>query len=144
MLRELHDLGHAGLHASETLVDRLPAGADQVDEEGQILDARRALCGEVALEVLETADQLIRQAAELRHLAAERLRLGADPVPDCLAHLLRQRRLERGTGLGERLDLRARPLERRVDVGRLRPGGGRFGEPILNPLPGCVGHRRGG
>ena len=108
--------------AGETLVDRLPAGAGvEIDEERHRRSSTRAAryCREVALEVLEAADQLgVVEPAELRHLTAERLRLGADPLTDGVADLRRQRRLERGARLRQRLDLRARPLQRGAASGQ--------------------------
>ena len=58
------------LEPREPLVDALPAGREQVDEQAEVVDARVALREHVALEALEPAEQLVHQAADLGELAA--------------------------------------------------------------------------
>ena len=55
---------------SSRRVDALPARRDEVDEQGEVVDARVPLGEHVALEPLEPADRLVQQAADLGEVAA--------------------------------------------------------------------------
>ena len=80
------------------------------------------------------------EAANLGELARDRRGLAADPLADGVADLSGQRGLELGRGRGERLDLVAGPLERGVDVARLRLAGGGVGEPLAGALDSLFVH----
>ena len=114
----------ARLDAGEPLVDSAPAGGDEVDEQGEVVDACVALGQEVAFDALEPADQLIHQAAHLGEVAGDRKHLRAEPVLDGIADACGQRRLELRRSGGKRLDLIARALEGRIDLRGLDPAGG--------------------
>ena len=70
-----------------------PAGADEVDEQREIVDARMALGEKLTLDPLETPDGLVEQASHLGDMAGDGEHLGAQPVADCDADLCRNRRL---------------------------------------------------
>ena len=124
-------------------VDALPAGRDEVDEQGEVVDPGVALGEQVPFESLEPADRLVQQAADLGEVARDREHLGAQPVLDGGADLLRQRSLELGRRLRERLDLRSRTLERRLELRPARPG--RTPRRRFAPWPARVSARpRGG
>src|SRR5882724_12056854 len=102
------------------------------------------LCEEVAFDPLEPADQLVHEAADLGEVAPDGADLLAQPVLERVADAARQRRLELGRGCGERLDLLAGPLERRVDLGRLHPAGSGLVDASLRPLDRLGVHWRRG
>ena len=68
-------LGEALLEAAEAVVDRLPAGGDQIHQEREIVDACVALGEVVALDALEPSHRLVRKPANLGELTGDRLRL---------------------------------------------------------------------
>jgi hypothetical protein len=105
------------LQPGQALVDALPAGRDQVDEESEIVDTCVPLGQQIALEVLEPSNRLIGQPAHLGKLSCDRVCLGADAFADCVLDLAGKRGLDVRGELGERLDLSARPLEGGIDVG---------------------------
>ncbi len=131
------------LDAGEPLVDAAPAGGDEVDEEREVVDAGVPLGEHVALEPLEPADELVHQAAHLGEVAGDREHLLAQAVLHRVADAGGEAGLELCRGCGERLDLLARPLERRVDRGRLGAALGGTGDPLHRALHGCVVHPRG-
>ena len=131
------------LDAGEPLVDAAPAGGDEVDEEREVVDARVPLGEQVALEPLEPADELVHQAAHLGEVAGDGQHLLAQAVLDSLADAGRKARLEFCGGCGERLDLLAGPLERRVHRGGLGARLGGAGDPLQRALHGCLVHRDG-
>ena len=108
------DASDDGLDAAESRVDPFPAGRDEIDEQGEIVDARVPFGEAVRLEPFESSQHLVHQAADLGEVARDRLRLFAE----CVAHAGRKRLLERRRGRGERLDLFAslgdEGLERRA------------------------------
>ena len=114
---------------------------DEVDEEREIVDARVPLGEQVAFDPLEPADQLVHEAADLGEVAADRHHLRAEAVLHRVADAGRQRRLELGGRRRERLDLVARPLERRVERGRLDPSGSGLVDAGLRPLDRVGIHR---
>ena len=89
---------------------------------------------DVSLEPLEPANRLVEEAADLGEVARDRQHFGTEPVVHGGADLLRERSLELRRRLGERLDLRASALQRRLDFGRRDPSVGRFRDPSLGPL----------
>jgi S-adenosylmethionine:tRNA ribosyltransferase-isomerase len=109
----------ARLDTDEPLVDSAPAGRDEVDEQSEVVDARVALGEEVAFDPLESADQLIHQAAHLREVTGDRKHLSPQAVLHRVSDARGQRRLELRRREGERLDLVARALEGGVDLGGL-------------------------
>ena len=96
---------------------------------------------QVALDPLEPADHLVHQAADLGEVAADRHHLCAEAVLHRVADRRRQGRLELGGRRRERLDLVARPLERRVERGRLDPSGSGLVDAGLRPLDRVGIHR---
>ena len=126
----------------EPVADALPAGRDEVDEQGEVVEARMPLGEDVPLEPLEPANRLVQQAADLGEVAGDRQHLGAQAVVHRGADLLRQRSLELRCRLGERLDLRPRALQSRLDLGRCDPPRGRFRDPGLGPLECLFVHGR--
>lgn len=117
-------LRDARLDAGEPLVDAAPAGRDEIDEQGEVVDARVPLGEEVALDALEPADQLVHQAAHLGEVAGDREHLGAQSVLDCVPDARGQGGLELRRRRGERLDLVACALEGRVHLRRLHAARG--------------------
>jgi S-adenosylmethionine:tRNA ribosyltransferase-isomerase len=89
----------------------LPAGADQVDEQGEVVDAGVPFAEQIGLEPLEAADDLVHQAADLGEIPADGTRLLADAVVNRRLDAARERRFELCCGRRERLDLLACPLE---------------------------------
>ena len=129
------------MSCGELPLDAAPAGADQVDEECEIVDARVPLREEVALDAFEPADDLVHQAADLGEVPADGADLLAQAVLQRFADPAREGRLELGGRGGERLDLLARPLERRVDLRRLDPSARRLVDPLLRALDRVRIHR---
>ena len=121
------DTGQAG-------VDSPPARADEVDEQGEIVDARMALGEEVSLQALEPADGLVQETADLRHVPRDREDFRAQAVADGNADVCRNRRLELGCRRCERLDLVTRALERSFDRSRVGATCRRVCDPLLGPL----------
>ena len=121
-------------------VDALPAGRDEIDEQGEIVDACVALGEQVALEPLEPADRLVQQAADLGDVPRDREHLGPQAVVHGGADLLRQHALELGRGLGQSLDLGARALERGFELGGRDAAGRRCGDPLFRPLECALVH----
>ena len=128
--------------ALEPCVDAPPAGAHEVDEEREIVDAGVTLGEELALEALEPPDRLVEQAADLGDVPGDRQDLGAEAVADGNADLSRDRGLELGGGGRERLDLRPRALERRFEQRGSGAAGGRLGDSLLRPFQSQFVHGR--
>jgi len=70
------------LDPRETLVDGAPAGGDEVDEDGQIVDAGVLFGAEGRLDALELPDRADTHPAHLGQMAADRRGLRADPGSD--------------------------------------------------------------
>jgi len=105
------------LEAIEPPLDSAPAGCDQLDQEGEILDASFALCREVALETLETTDRLPGEAAYLGQVARD----GEDFLPQTLLEsaleAIGHAGLELGGGNGQSFETCPRALEERLEGG---------------------------
>ena len=105
------------LEAIEPPLDSAPAGCDQLDQEGEILDASFALCREVALETLETTDGLPGEAAYLGQVARD----GEDFLPQTLLEsaleAIGHAGLELGGGNGQSFETCPRTLEERLEGG---------------------------
>ena len=114
----------ARLDAGEPLVDAAPPGGDEIDEQGEVVDARVPLGEEVALDALEPAEELVHQAAHLCEMARHREHLRPQPVLDGVADARGEGGLELGSRGGERFDLVASALEGGVDLSRLDTIGG--------------------
>jgi len=97
--------GGEALDVGEPLVHALPAGRDEIHEQGEVVDPRVPLGEEVALDPLEPPDRLVEQAADLGDVARDGKHLGTETVVDGRADALRERGLELRGGGGERLDL---------------------------------------
>ena len=118
------------LDAREPLVDGLPARADQVHEQAEVVDASVPLGDEVRLEALEPPQQLDRHPTYLRDLPAHRGRFAADAVANRVDDLRGQRRREPVGGRGELDELKVRSLEDSADVGSVRTCRRRRSEPL--------------
>jgi S-adenosylmethionine:tRNA ribosyltransferase-isomerase len=141
----LHGLdGCSGLEPCEPRIDAAPAGAHEVDEEREVVDACVPLGEQIALEPFEPSDRLIQEAADLRDVAGDREDLDAKAVADGDADMRRDRGLELGRGGGERLDLVPGSLERRLERGRLGSPGSRVRDALLRSLECVRVHRRRG
>jgi len=114
------------LDPAEARVDALPAGGDQVDEEREVVHARVSVGDRIRLDVLEPADHLVHEAADLGEVPADR----DDLLAQALLNAIRQRLGGVLRGSGERLKLGARPLEHAVQGFRLGA--------LLDPLLGAV------
>ena len=97
---------------------------------------------QVALEPFQAPDRLVHQPADLRQLPGDRLDFVAEPVVQRVLDPRRHRRLEFRGSCGETLQLRARPLERGLDRGRLRPSLRRVPKPLARPLDRVLVHPR--
>lgn len=134
---------HDPLQPVEPSLHAPPAGGDELDEEGEILDPGSALGVEVGLEALEPADGLAGEPSDFGDVPSDRedfrperlVQGGADPV--------RHRRLELGRGLDERLELLAGPLQRRLDGSRLDAALSDRGESPAGPVQRVLIHARG-
>jgi hypothetical protein len=104
----------------EPRIESSPLAGDQVDEDGEILDASVTLGKEVALEPLEPSDRLVCEALDLGETASDRRRLLPEPVPQGPPDGIRQHHLKLVGAQRQRFDLEASPLERGRDVGRER------------------------
>jgi S-adenosylmethionine:tRNA ribosyltransferase-isomerase len=132
------------LESCEPRIDPAPAGADEVDEEREIVDTCVTLGEEIALEALEPSDRLVQESADLRDVPGNGENFGAKTVPNGDADVGRDRRLELGRSRRERLDLVARSLEGRLDIGGLRTACCRVGDPLPRSLERLGVHRRRG
>jgi len=128
------------LEPGEAVVDALPAGADQIDEKRQIVDAPMAFGEQVALEPLQATDCLSHEPAHLGEVASDRQDLYPQALLHRLAYLRRERALELGSRLRERFDLRASPFERRLDRRRIRTALGRLRQSGLRALDRALVH----
>ena len=128
------------LEPVEPPLDALPARRDQVDEDGEVLDARAPLRVEVELEALEAPGGLVREAAQLGDVAADRQDLAPHALPDRGAEAHGDGGLELGGPLGERLERLAGATDRRVERGRVRALPLRLGEAAPGPLERLAFH----
>ena len=67
----------SGFEARQARVDAAPARADELDEEGEILDASLSLGEQVRLDPLEPPVRLVEEPAQLGDVPRDRLDLGA-------------------------------------------------------------------
>jgi hypothetical protein len=130
----IHGIATRILEAREALVDTAPAGADEVDEKCEVVDARVALGEKVAFDPLEAPNRLVQKAANLGNVPCDRKDLGTDAVAHGGTNMLGDRHLELCGGYGERLDLSTRTLERGLDRSRLGSPGRRVRDPLLGPF----------
>ena len=117
-------------------VDTTPPGADELDEECEVVDSRVTLGEQVALESLESADRLVQEATDLCDVARDREHLGAKPVTDRVADVRRNRGFELRCGGRERLDLVTGALEGRLDRTGCRTAGRGIRDPLLRAFQG--------
>jgi hypothetical protein len=122
------------LELREPLVDALPPGRDEVDQQPEVVDPRVPLREEVAFDPLQPPYELRGQAADLGEVARHRQHLLAQAVLQGVPDLDRQRRLELRCGRRERLDLVSRPLERGLDCRRVRTSLGGLAEAFAGLL----------
>ena len=102
------------LELRQPLLDAPPARGDEVDEQGEVVDARVPLGEDVSLDPLEPADDLVRQAAYLGEMTGARPEVLAKPVLDRLG----QARFERAV-VAARDSTAAAPVP---TLRRTRPG----------------------
>src|SRR4029079_1050539 len=112
--------GQSLLELRQPLLDAPPAGGDEIDEQGEVVDARVPLGEDVSLDPLEPADDLVRQAAHLGEVTGARPEVLAESVLDPRG----QARLEAGRRRGKGLDGVACALQRGVEGGRVSAAGG--------------------
>ena len=125
------------LRAFEPLQPRihaLPSRAHEIDQKREVVDASVTLGQHVAFEALESANRLVEKTANLGDVARDRKNLGTKPVAYSASDLSGDRRLERGRGDGERLDLASRALERGLERRGLQAPRGRVGDSLLRSL----------
>ena len=79
------------LDPRQALVDALPAGVDQVDEQPEVVDTRVPLGCEIGLQPLEPPEKLHGHPAHLGQLSPDRGRLSTNTFTDRLADLCRKR-----------------------------------------------------
>jgi S-adenosylmethionine:tRNA ribosyltransferase-isomerase len=132
------------LEPCEPRIHAAPAGAHEVDEEREVVDACMPLGQQIALEPFEPPDRLVQEAADLCNVASDWEDLGSETVAYGDADMRRDRGLEPGRGGGECLDLVPGSLERRLERGRLGSPGGRVGDALLRSLEGVSVHGRRG
>ena len=149
--RELLDLavlrwldGRCGLESSQPRVHAAPAGADEIDEQGEVVHARVTLREEISLESLQPADRLVEKAADLCDVSRDGEHLGAETVSDRDSDVGRNRGLELRRGRCERLDLLTRPLECGFELCGRRTSRRCVGDPLLCSLQRVGVHRRRG
>jgi len=94
-----------GLESREAGVHAAPAGADEVHEQRQIVDASVTLGEDVPFDSLEPPDRLVQQAADLCDVSGHGQHLCAEAVAHRGADVRRDRRFEPGCRGRERLDL---------------------------------------
>ncbi len=128
------------LEAGQALIDALPARSDQVDQKRQVVDPRVPFGEQVAVEPLEPPDEVCGQAAYLGEMPRDRQHLLAEAGLDRFSDAVRQRRLERCSGLGQGFDLVAGPLERGCDGRSLRSALGHLAQPLVRPFDGAWIH----
>jgi S-adenosylmethionine:tRNA ribosyltransferase-isomerase len=132
------------LERGEAGVDAAPAGADEIDEEAEVVHAGVPLGEKLALEVLEAPDRLVQKTADLGDVAPDRQHLRADRVVDGCRDRGRDLGFELGGHGSESLGLLARALERGLEVRGVGSPGRVVGEPLLRPLESQFFHRRRG
>ena len=130
------------LEPCEPVVDALPTGGEEVDQQPEVVDARMPLREDVALEALEPAKQLVHQPTHLGELTADRASLGCDTFLDGLADFRRQRRLELSRSRGEVFEALPCALQGGVDVGGVRASLGSLCETLPRALDRVLIHRR--
>jgi S-adenosylmethionine:tRNA ribosyltransferase-isomerase len=113
------------LDSGQPLVDALPAGRDEVDDEGEVVDACMPLGKRIALDSLEPPNRLVHEPAHLGELPRDRPRLRGDAVANRGADSLGQPGFELRGRLREGLEPLPCPLEGRLERGRLHPALGR-------------------
>jgi S-adenosylmethionine:tRNA ribosyltransferase-isomerase len=147
--RELLDVAVGGglvvgrLEPREACVDTAPAGADELHQQGEIVDSRLPLGEQVRLDALESRVRLIEEPPELGDVPRDRKHLR----PETRAHGItdiRYRCLEAGGRRRQRLDLVLRALDRGLELGRCSVvcSGGRH--PSTDAFESCLVHARRG
>lgn len=132
------------LELLETYVDTLPSGADEIDQEREVVNASVPLGELLAFETLEPADRLVEKPADLCDVPGDWKNLRAKAVPNCVANLDWDRRLELRGCYGERLDLAARALERSFERRGLGPARSSVRDPLFGSFQCRAVHGRGG
>jgi S-adenosylmethionine:tRNA ribosyltransferase-isomerase len=127
-------LGGRALEACEPRVDSPPSGADEVDEQREVVHPRVTLGEEIAFEPLEPSDCVVEEAADLGDVPRNRKDLRAQAVAHCDADVGRDGGFELGCGGREALDLSTRALERGLDIGRVGATRCGFRDPLLGSL----------
>lgn len=130
------------LEPLEPAVHALPPRRDEVDEQGEIVDARMTLGEEIAFEPLQPAHGLIQQPPDLGDVPCHGQHLVAQTVADSRSDSLWQGTFELGCCLGKSLDLRSRPGERSLQLRWADSTRRRLRDPRLGPLERLVVHGR--
>jgi len=129
------------LEAIEPPLDSAPAGCDQLDQEGEILDASLALCREVALEPLETTNRLAGEAAYLGQVARDREDFFPKTLLQSALKAIGHAGLELGGGNGQSFETHPRALEERLEGGIVTPAVTGGGEANTGFFDGVAIHR---
>ena len=151
--RDRHDLVEQGglvgvslgfLEPRKSRVDAAPAGADEIDEEGKVVDSCMPLREEVPLEPLESSDRLIEETADLGDVPGDGKDLRTQPISYGGTDMRWNGGLQLCRRRGKGLDLVARAVEGGCDVRGLGASRRRVGDPLLRSVEGeCVHRRRG-
>jgi hypothetical protein len=99
------------LEAGNPSVHRSPPRGDEVDEQGQVVDARVALGEDVLFEPLQPARHVVEETADLGELTADREHLAAETFADCCLDPFGEASLELARRRGKRFDLGSGALE---------------------------------
>lgn len=131
-------LADCSLDPFESVVDALPPGCDQVDEEAKILHAPAAVGLGAALDGVEPADHLVHQAADLREVPAHGEDLFSQAVLDGVRDAFGESRGRLRGRLGEASEIGPCAFERGIERRRV----GALLEPFSRTLDRGLAHDR--
>ena len=130
--------------ALEPRVDSFPAGAHEIDDESEVVHARVAFREECAFQVLEAANRLVEQSADLGDVTRDRQHLVAHGFADRVHDAHRNRGFEPGGRRRERLDLLSRALEHGLEIGGVEAACSGVRDALLGSFQGGFVHERRG
>ena len=88
---------------------------------------------DVLLETFESASDVVEQSADLGELTADRQHFATEPFANGSLDPFRQADFKLARSSGERLDLRSRALEHRLEADQIAPLAG-LGDAFCRPL----------